>query len=121
MCWQANDITKWGFGNNVIAEIRNSSDGKFDYIWTPKTEGKHFIKVVHDGSEFTTTAESNTVEVLIKPSAKPVITTPSETTPQITKTPSRVITPAKPTKTPGFEVVAVAIAVAIATILRRKI
>ncbi len=107
--------------NNVIAEIRSSSDGKFDYIWIPKIEGEHFIKVVHDGSEFTTPAESNTVEVLVKPSAKPVITTPSETTPQVTKTPSKIVTPAKPTKTPGFEIAIAAIAIGIATILRRKI
>ena len=37
--------------NKIITTVRSSNDGKFDYIWTPKVAGKHFIKVVHDGSE----------------------------------------------------------------------
>jgi len=49
-----------------IAKITTTSDGEFNYIWIPKTPGKHFIKVVHDGSEFTTSAESNVITVMVK-------------------------------------------------------
>jgi hypothetical protein len=61
--------------NKIITTIRSSSDGKFDYIWTPKVAGKHFIKVVHDGSEFTKPAESNIVTVVVKAPPTPTKTT----------------------------------------------
>jgi len=91
--------------NIVIAEIKSSSDGKFDYIWIPKTEGKHFVKVVHDGSEFTTPAESNIVEVSIKPPVKPK---PAET--------SAVESPVTTTPTIGFKVLVLVGLIAIALV-----
>ncbi len=115
--------------NNIIATIRSSSDGKFDYIWTPKVVGKHFIKVVHDGSEFTEPAESNVVTVIVKNPPTPTkttIVTPSKTS---TKTQVSETTPPEKTKiietvskkTPGFEIVLAISATTIALALRRKI
>lgn len=92
--------------NNVIATIRSSSDGKFDYIWIPEEEGKHFIKVVHDGSDFTMPAESNIVTVEVKPA------------PTSHKTETPVRTPEK--GAPGFEFIAVLISCITALALRRR-
>jgi len=115
----------------IIGTVKSSSDGKFDFIWIPKDSGKFFIKVVHEGSEFTLPAESNvvTVEVSkgvsevktpIKTPAKPVETvTPVATPTQVPTTPREVIP--IPTKAPGFEVIGALAACVVALALKRKI
>jgi len=106
--------------NNIIATIKSSNDGKFNYIWCPKDVGKHFIKVIHDGSELTKSAESNIITVTVEAQPTPTKTsTPLyaslESTPQKTSAekPSE-------TKTPGFDVISV-IVIIIVLALRRII
>jgi len=65
--------------DKTITTVRSGDDGKFDYIWAPKLVGKHFIKVVHDGSEFTKPTESNVVTVVVKAPQIPTKTTTPKT------------------------------------------
>ncbi len=110
--------------NKVLASIRSSNSGRFNYIWVPKEPGKHFIKIVHEGSEFTTPAESNVVAVTVKAQPKPrktiqrvrISPTPV-TTPVSISTPKIVITKKK---SPGFEVILALIAGVIGLSIRKR-
>ncbi len=104
--------------DNVIAKIKSGSDGRFDYIWIPEIEGKYFIKVTHDGSEFTMPAESNIVEVFVKAPPKP-ITTPGKSLTETTSKEEKVVMTPTTKKTPGFELILGLIGVLGALVLRK--
>ena len=123
--------------NNIIATVRSSSDGRFNYVWIPKDVGRHFIKVVHDGSEYTNPAESNVITVIVEAQTTPTIsqqpintitltaTTPTKTPAKTQETTLPEKTQVKKTisekKTPGFEFAMLLLATTIALTLRRHL